>query len=164
MTPRSTLESDFRSIQVMDNLEIFKLFIEHHPLSATVGSELLVSHGVWNKLPGWVVKYLQREVGSNVPYIGGRRPSDSADFFFWLLSSDQSRFPNRIHVWDRLCTHFESVKVMTFCICHLTFLKSEHSGPLWEKEKHKNIFTHTWKGFHQEMGDYYRDVKGGREQ
>ncbi len=34
-----------------------------------------------------------------------------SDFFFWLLSIDQ--FSCGIHVWDRLCTHFEVVKVMT---------------------------------------------------
>jgi hypothetical protein len=51
-------------------------------------------------------------------------------FFFWLLS-----FPNRIDVWGRLCTHFETVKVMTFSsgTCRksylLTYLLSSGTCP-----------------------------------
>ncbi len=48
-----------------------------------------------------------------------------------------------IDVRDRLCTHFETVESHDFCICHLTFLKSEHcsqgTGNCVENHKHREI-------------------------
>jgi hypothetical protein len=45
-------------------------------------------------------------------YSGHRSPSAAAEFFFGYLVVIS--FSNRIDVWGRLFSHFESVKVMTF--------------------------------------------------
>jgi hypothetical protein len=74
-----------------------------------------------------------------IEWVPGHRPPHvcrCGQFFFLFLSSDNRvSFPNRIDVWGRLCCESHD-----FCICHLTFSKSEHSRPFRGKKKKQKYF------------------------
>jgi hypothetical protein len=92
------------------NSEEIHWHFEHYLQSLCHPEVHALWNSVWNKLPGWVVNQVLRDLLRETPWRDHRRSGVADDFFFLVSIS----FPNRIDVWYRLWTHLEDTKVMTF--------------------------------------------------
>ena len=88
-------------------------------------------------------------------------PAEQPKFFFQLLSIDQ--FSYRIWCLGQIMYTFRGCESPDFCNCDSTFL-SVNCCPVTPTGMKKKIHFFLVLKANQEMGDYYRDFTGGREQ